>query len=63
MKAGIGQAFLRGERVRGERCAQSGEAERVACVKETVCARRRLELDDGGGRHEQSMNRRQTVVD
>lgn len=35
-EAGIGESFLRGESVRGERCAQRGEAESVAGVKKTV---------------------------
>lgn len=60
-KAGIGEPFLRGERIRGERRAQSSEAELVARVKEAVCARRSLELDNGGRRREQRVNRGQTV--
>ena len=35
-KAGIREAFLRGERVCSERSSQHGEAEGVARVKETV---------------------------
>jgi hypothetical protein len=35
-KARIGEPFLRRERVGGERCAQRGEAERVAGIEKTV---------------------------
>jgi hypothetical protein len=61
-KARIGQAFLRGERVSGEGCAQRGEAESVAGIKKTVCARRSLKFDERGGRREQRVNRSQAVV-
>jgi hypothetical protein len=53
---------LCGERVRGERCAQRGKAERVAGVKETVRARRSFELDESCGRGEQCMNWGEAVV-
>jgi hypothetical protein len=61
-KARIGEPFLRGERVGGERCAQRGEAERVAGVEKTVCAGRSLEFDERGGRRKQRVNRSQAVV-
>ena len=61
-KAGIGEAFLRGERVCSERCGERGEAEFVARVKETVCARRSFELDERGRWSEQGMNWRQAVA-
>jgi hypothetical protein len=61
-KARIGEPFLRGERVRSERCAQRGKAESVAGVKKTVRARRSFELHERGGRGEQCVNWREAVV-
>jgi hypothetical protein len=61
-KAGIGESFLRGEPVCGERCGQRGEAEFVARVKETVCARRGFELDERGRWREQRVNRSEAVA-
>jgi hypothetical protein len=56
-KAGVGESFLGGKCIRGERHAESCEAESIASVKETVCERRRFELDKRGWWREQSVNR------
>src|SRR4051794_2779399 len=62
IEAGIRQPFLRGERISSERRAQSGEAQGVACVKEGVCVRRSFQLDERGGRREQSVTRSRITV-
>jgi hypothetical protein len=61
-KAGIGEPFLRGERVGGERYAQGSEAEGVASVKKTMRARLRLEFDERSRRRDQRVNRRQAII-
>jgi len=59
MKAGISQAFLRGECVGGERCAERRQSECIARIKKTVRARLLLEIDECGGRREQRVGRSQ----
>lgn len=45
-----------GERVRGERCAQRGEAEGVTGVKKIMGVRRILPFDKGDGRRGERVN-------
>lgn len=61
-EAGIGQTFLRGECVRGERHAESCEAKSITSVKKTVCEWRRFELDKRGWGRQQRVKLCETVV-